>query len=239
METSFFKRVGAYIIDIVILSLISSIITLPLENGETEKYNEEYEKIAEKYGIIETTEDQTKTDDQTEIDEQTEDQTNEVEQTEDQTETTDNETTTLEEINYSKFIEEVSVIAYDYNKSILLTTIIKIVITIAYFIGLQYYLKGQTLGKKVLKIKVVENDKEPSLKAIILRTIIIDSILTSIIGVLLLYLTNKNNYYMAYLFVSMIELMFTFTSSLFILYRKDKIGLHDMMANTKVIEVKE
>lgn len=232
METSFFKRVGAYIIDIVILSLISSIITLPLENGETKKYNEEYEKIAKKYGIVEISEDQTKT---------TEDQTktDEVEQTDDQTETTENETKTIEEINYSKFIEEVSAITYDYNKSILLTSIIKIVITIAYFIGLQYYLKGQTIGKKLLKIKVVENNKEPSLKAIILRTIIIDSILTSIIGVLLLYLTNKNNYYMAYLFVSMIELMFTFTSSLFILYRKDKIGLHDMMANTKVIEVEE
>lgn len=237
METSFFKRVGAYIIDIIILSLISSIITLPLENGETKKYNEEYEKIAKKYGIVEITEDQTKTDEVEQTDVQTkttEDQTNE-----EQTETTDNETKTIEEINYSKFIEEVSAITYDYNESILLTSIIKIVITIAYFIGLQYYLKGQTIGKKILKIKVVENNKEPSLKAIILRTIIIDSILTSIIGVLLLYLTNKNNYYMAYLFVSMIELMFTFTSSLFILYRKDKIGLHDMMANTKVIEVKE
>lgn len=219
METSFFKRVGAYLIDVIMLSLIISIITLPISTKETKKYNDELNKIIEKYNISSSTE------------------TTKDEITEEEIPKTNQQETT--EFNYTKFIKEIAPLEYDISKSSVISTIIQIVITIAYFIGLQYYMKGQTIGKKILKIKVVENNKEPSLKAIILRTIIVDSILTNIIGVLLLYIINRDSYYMAFLFVSMIELMFTFTSALFILYRKDKIGLHDMMANTKVIEVKE
>lgn len=137
---------------------------------------------------------------------------------------------------YKEYLAQSSPYLYNMNKETIVLTTIQVVITIIYFIFFQYKMKGQTIGKKIFKIKVVENNSTPSLKAIILRTVIIDSILSGILGIIILYILNKDNYYLGYLLISTVEVIFAFASALFILYRKDKQGLHDMMANTKVIE---
>jgi len=140
------------------------------------------------------------------------------------------------EITIIEYTEKLGPVTYDMQKSSVVTTIITLSLSIAYFIVFQYLNKGQTLGKKALGIKVLEKGKEPSLKSIIIRTIIIDSIFSSICAVLLLYILNRNNYYNVYSIVSSIEMIFVFISALFILYRKDKLGLHDIMAHTEVID---
>lgn len=137
---------------------------------------------------------------------------------------------------YKEYLATSSKSLYNMNKSSVLTTALQVVMSIGYFIFFQYKMKGQTIGKKIVKIKVVENNTNPSLKAMILRTVIVDSILSGILGILIIYILNKDNYYLGYLLISSVELIFAFSSALFILYRKDKQGLHDMMANTKVIE---
>ncbi len=138
--------------------------------------------------------------------------------------------------NYKEYIKSSSSILYNMNKSNIIVTGIQVVLTISYFIVFQYKMNGQTIGKKIFKIKVTENGSSPSLNAIIKRTLIVDSILSGILGILILYILNKDNYYLGYLLISSVETIFAFASALFILYRKDKIGLHDMMANTKVVE---
>ena len=81
-----------------------------------------------------------------------------------------------------------------------------------------------------------EKGKAPSLKSIILRTIIIDSIFSGFCAIVLVYLLNRNNYYQVYSVISWIEMIFVFVSAGFILYRKDKLGLHDIIAHTEVID---
>ena len=120
-------------------------------------------------------------------------------------------------------------------KQIAVTTI-TVSLSIAYFIVFQYLNKGQTIGKKLLGLKVVEEGNNPSLKSMILRTIIIDSIFSGIVGIILLYVLNKNIYYTGYYILSFFELAFVFISALLILYRKDKKGLHDLIAHTEVID---
>ena len=66
----------------------------------------------------------------------------------------------------------------------------------------------------------------------------INSIFSGTLGIILLYILNKDNYYMGYSLISSIEMLFIFISALFILYRKDKLGLHDIIAKTEVIEEK-
>jgi len=141
-----------------------------------------------------------------------------------------------QEISNEEYLESVKPLIYDMQKSSVAVTTITVSLSIAYFIVFQYLNKGQTIGKKLLGLKVVEEGNNPSLKSMILRTIIIDSIFSGIVGIILLYVLNKNIYYTGYYILSFFELAFVFISALLILYRKDKKGLHDLIAHTEVID---
>ena len=194
MKASFFKRVAAYFIDAMIVSIIAGIISSGFTNSKYEKSVEEYEILTEKY--------------------------------------------VAQEITSDEYMTEYGKLIYDMQKSSVVVSVVTISATIAYFIVFQYLNKGQTIGKKLLKLKVKEKENNPSLKAIIIRTIMINSIFSGTLGIILLYILNKDNYYMGYSLISSIEMLFIFISALFILYRKDKLGLHDIIAKTEVIEEK-
>ena len=147
-----------------------------------------------------------------------------------------NEKYMAQEISMGEYLDDISPLMYTMNKSSVATTGINVALSIAYFIVFQYLNKGQTLGKKLLKIKVVEKGKDPSLKAMIIRSILIDSIFSGLVGIILLFVLKQNNYYLGYSIVQTLETIFIFVSALFVLYRKDKLGLHDIMAHTEVLE---
>lgn len=192
MKASLFKRVTAYFIDAIILSIIVSIISFGFTSEKYEKALEETKQLTEKY--------------------------------------------VAQEITEKEYFEKSNELTYDMQKSNVKVSIVMIVTTIAYFVVFQYLNKGQTLGKKMLKLKVIENEKEPSLKAIIIRTIFVNNIFSTTMGVILLYALTKNNYTKVYNMITSIETIFILVSVMFILYRKDKRGLHDIIAKTEVIE---
>ncbi len=192
MKASFFKRLLAYVIDTIILTLIIGVLSSVVSNKQYEKASEEYMRLQESY--------------------------------------------MKQEITITEYQNDIKPIVYDMQKSSVTINTVSVLLSIAYFIVFQYLNRGQTIGKKLMRIKITENNKEPSLKAMVIRTIIINSILTGILNIVLIYLLNKNTYYTGYQIVSYIELAFAFISALFIIYRKDKLGLHDIIAKTEVIE---
>lgn len=127
---------------------------------------------------------------------------------------------------------------YNYQKEALVPTIISVSVIIAYFVIFQYMNKGQTIGKKLMHIKVVdEKTKKPiSIGLGFLRSLLILNILSSILSILYLYILNKNNYFLVYIVTVGIENLFILISGAFILYRKDKHGIHDIITNTEVIK---
>ncbi len=192
MKASFFKRLLAYVIDTIILTLIIGVLSNVASNKQYEKASEEYMRLQESY--------------------------------------------MKQEITITEYQNDIKPLVYDMQKSSVTINTVSVLLSIAYFIVFQYLNRGQTIGKKLMRIKITENNKEPSLKAMVIRTIIINSILTGILNIVLVYLLNKNTYYTGYQIVSYIELAFAFISALFIIYRKDKLGLHDIIAKTEVIE---
>ena len=119
-----------------------------------------------------------------------------------------------------------------------MVNIISCVITIGYYIVFTYLNKGQSIGKKLLKIKIVDKETKeaPSIKAIILRSIIIYSIISGLFNIIFINLLNKNIYFIGYNFLATIEEILIIVSAFMILYRKDKRGLQDIIAKTEVIE---
>ncbi len=125
---------------------------------------------------------------------------------------------------------------YQYSKESIPTTAISLIITIGYFVVFQYLNNGQSIGKKLLKIRIVGQDNSKvNIMQIFIRSIFIYQIILSITDLIIIYTLNKTDYLNVYGILTWINSIFIIISALFILYRKDKRGLHDFMAKTYVV----
>lgn len=143
-------------------------------------------------------------------------------------------------ITQEEYIDRYQDLLYDYQKENVIQTGISVALTIAYYVVFQYMNKGQTIGKKALNIRVVDkNTKKPiSILKGLLRSSIIMSILSGTLGIIFLYIMNKNYYFISYYIILFIELTFVLVTTMLVLYKKDGRGLHDLMTNTMVIKDK-
>ncbi len=192
MKAPFFKRLAAYIIDIIIVSTIVLVICTALPNKDKENENKLQELSTQLMN---------------------------------------------KEIDVNKYMNEYQDLIYSNNKNEIIELTINLVITIAYFVVFQYMNKGQTIGKKLFKIKVIDNDtkKEVGIIKGLLRSILVFNIISSTVSVSLINILSKKAYMSTYLTINEIETIFIIVTAILILYRKDGRGLHDMMANTMVI----
>lgn len=127
---------------------------------------------------------------------------------------------------------------YSLAKANVANSIIAIVLTIIYFVVIQYYTHGQTLGKKLLKLRVVTNDyQKVTINNLLLRSLVINDVIWATIRVYCLYSMDAYGYFNASLILTNIMYLVLFISLLCIIYRKDKRALQDLFAGTKVIEV--
>lgn len=192
MKAKFFDRLTAYIIDVIIISLITSIIftSIPTNNKELEKQLSSL-----------------------------------------QDEVLSNN------ITYEEFVDEYQDLYYKNKKDTMTQSAITLTITIAYFVIFQYMNKGQTIGKKILHLRVVDNNTEKPLSIFkgLIRSLLIWNILSGTLGIVLIYILNKESYITSYLIISYLESIFIFITAMFTLYRKDNRGLHDIIINSKVI----
>lgn len=146
--------------------------------------------------------------------------------------TNGDDATSLNELN-----EKITDLEYRYQKASVLPNSISLVIYIAYFIIFQFFYKGQTIGKKCLKIRVVnKEEKEPSLTTIFLRTFITQGILVTFLSLITIVLLPKDIYLSFYSVINVLSSIFIIVCALMVLYRKDRRGLHDMMAGSFVIK---
>ena len=144
----------------------------------------------------------------------------------------DTEKDNLEQLN-NQLID----LQYKYQQESKTATAISLLITFVYFTIFQYLNKGQTIGKKILKIKVVnKEEKEPNFLTMFLRTFIVQGILTTTISLLAIFILTKELYMETYVILNSTMSIFVVVCALMVLYRKDRRGLHDMMAGSQVIK---
>ena len=193
MKATFLERFGAYFLDIIIISILLSIIGYGLPKNAID-YEQELNDITEKY--------------------------------------------LSNEINTQKYIDESSIILYNSQKSSILSLSISAALIIGYFVIFQYMNQGQTLGKKLFKIKVVEKEskKAPTILSGFIRSLFILNIASGILNILFIYILNSKTYYIGYGITYIIETLFIIVTIFFVLYREDGRGLHDIMAKTTVIK---
>ena len=140
-------------------------------------------------------------------------------------------------IEADEYIHKVADITYDIDYSNVLSMIVEVVLLILYFIVFQFYNKGQTFGKKLMKLRVVNNNgNELTLNQVTCRALIIDSILINLFMIAALLFLGRNYYYYASLSLQILSGIIIFVTLMMIFFRKDGRGLHDVVTGTKVIQ---
>ena len=193
MKPASYKRIFAYIIDVIIIAFVGVLI------GYVVPVSDAYEKASNE--LTETISDYTD-----------------------------------KKIDDEEYLDKVNDISYTLNKESIPLSIISVVLYTIYFVVVPYYNNGQTFGKKLMKLKIVSNkDKKLSMNNYLLRALLVDSILSSIIGVLTILFLSKTNYITTYNIVSNVFTYLYIVIFAMILFSKDGRGLHDYLAGTKVI----
>ncbi len=128
---------------------------------------------------------------------------------------------------------------YYLSKYSLVYNIIMFVCLCLYFIWFNVITDGQSLGKRLFNLKIVNiNDGKVSLMSYIIRCILLYNPIYYIVMLVGSLFLKVNSFYNYALVFSNIKNYFMVLIFAFIMFRKDNRGLHDLAAKTKVIDVK-
>lgn len=139
-------------------------------------------------------------------------------------------------IDTKTYIDENKSINYEMSRKSGIITLITILLSVLYFVCYQLYTKGQTLGKRLMRIRILDKDENDlSMNQLIYRSLIINSILINIILMALVIFTNKDIYFYGTITLNIIQYIIIIVSVIMIIFTKDSRGLHDIICNTKVV----
>lgn len=196
-KAKFIKRIGAYIIDILLVTLLTTSISMFfVDTKKSEGYTQQLVELTEKCSK------------------------NELSNEECQKQSND--------LNYYISNDNIEV------------TIINCGVAIIYYVVLCFYCHGITLGKYLMKLKIVSaNDKELNIGHYLIRGLLVNLILSNLVNILCIYFMSKDTYISVYPRISSVLSIFLLVTIMFAMYRNDGRGLHDLISNTKVISTKE
>lgn len=126
---------------------------------------------------------------------------------------------------------------YDLNRLNVNYAIINLVVLIGYFGIFQWQFGGKTIGKKFMKIKVLQNKDncKPGIVSFFIRTVVLNNVIITILQLIVLFVCNVNNYYVIYSNVNLVGYVLLYILVFLMFVRTDHRGLHDMIAGTKVV----
>ena len=116
-----------------------------------------------------------------------------------------------------------------------ISSIIVIFLNVLYFVVFQVYNKGQTLGKKFVKIRVISENGELSYNQMIFRSFISNFILVDIIMFIFMIFSSKEIYFWATIVFQGLQYIVVFISIIMIMNHKDGRAIHDKIVQTKVL----
>lgn len=144
-----------------------------------------------------------------------------------------------QEISEEEYLNQTALISYDLDYTAVPSYIVQVALLILYYVVFQFYNKGQTLGKKLMKIRVVANDegRELTINDYIYRSIILNALLANFLLIIFVLFMNRNYYFYTSFTLQMVQIVLSLITIFMVLFKKDGRGLHDMVAHSKVVMV--
>lgn len=140
-------------------------------------------------------------------------------------------------ISNNEYLAEYMNITYDTAKNEGIISLISVVLGLVFFVVVPLYKNGQTIGKKVLRIKIISDTGELTMNQLIFRAFIANSILIDLLSVILMMFLSKNNYFYCYGLFMIIQYLITALSVFLIICRKDGKAVHDLLVRTQVVRI--
>ena len=193
-----FKRIMAYLVDVLIITFISSALTyVSFINPKYDKYikyTDQYNEAIDKF---------------------------------------------YKDQNTEEFSKTANDLSYDLNKNGYVYIIGDVAIAFLYFSVFAYFTNGQTLGKKIMKIKIVDykTNNNPKFYQYLIRTFILNGVILNL-GTLILTCFSRRTYYQIYPWLANFDTILLIAIALTTLFTKEKRGIQDLGAQTKVIDLK-
>lgn len=144
----------------------------------------------------------------------------------------------ISEIGYTTYMSELIPLTYQLARKSGVVTLATLFVEIMYFIVYQFYHNGQTIGKRLMKIRVVSLSGDMTMNQMLIRSLIINSILIDMIIFGLVIFSTQNLYYYGTLFLERIQNVIVIISLLMIIFGKRSRGLHDLISSCEVISEK-
>ena len=145
-----------------------------------------------------------------------------------------------EEISEAEYNEAYVPIAYQMYRLNTNYVIIDMVIVILYFAVLPFFNDGQTVGKKLFQIKIEGvHDKSLSFGQYLLRAVILNNVIISILLQVIVYMMDVNSYEFFYRNLNLAGYIIQYATLFLVFVRRDGRGLHDLIAGTKVVFTEE
>lgn len=139
------------------------------------------------------------------------------------------------EIGVNEYVADFNNISYDLAQTSGILTIINIFVMIIYYVIYLIKKNGQTIGKRLMKIKIVSTNGELSINQLIFRSFIANFVLLKILDFSFMIFVSRNVYFECLGAFQEIQFFITFVSIILILFGKEGLTLHDRLVHTKVV----
>lgn len=191
----FIHRLGAFIIDIFLVSCVASLFSYPfVDSKSVNSLNDSAAELLDSY--------------------------------------------TKGNIDIETYTDEVKSVTYELAKKQGAVSLITITLTILYFVVYQYKKQGQTIGKQLMKIKVVgSEDQKLTTNNYVIRALIINSILVDLISFTFVVFGDVDAYFYSTAICGFIKYGLLLTCAFMVMWSKSGMGLHDRLAHTMVVKV--
>lgn len=140
------------------------------------------------------------------------------------------------EIGFSDFLYSYIDINYKVANNNIFFNIIQIIIMTLYFVLIPYINNGSTIGKMLFKIKVDKQEGKLKITDLLIRSFIINGNLYLLILLISLPFINSLLYFTIENILGIMQIIVVIISGFMVLYKKDNLGLHDILTKTMVKE---
>ena len=139
------------------------------------------------------------------------------------------------DISAEDYVVNYSSITYKIARNTGVYSIVTILFEIVYFVVLQLRWDGQTLGKKIMKLKVVSDTGNLDVNQLIFRSFVANFILLNIISFIFMLFCPKSVYFYGIAIFEFIQYTICIISIFMVLYGKESLAIHDKIAHTRVV----
>lgn len=138
-------------------------------------------------------------------------------------------------INISTYLKNYGKLFYKYDIIQFITNLLNFLYIIILYIIIPGFTEGQTIGKKIMKIRVVNDDDTcVSIINLINRALLVDFLGYLLITLIIINFISGFPYFIIATILGILQFLLVIISGFMILYNKKQKGIHDILTKTKI-----